>query len=193
MSSFISKHALTHPSEDTSRPRGATETASNKGLREDWPCRGAGCPSAQIRSKAAPAWHSQWGAEGGPEGGETLGREARSGTLAAGVAGHPTSSYPTVMRMGHSGTETKDIRSDVSIWTAPWAAAGEPAGGTKGLRQSARRPVSAGVDAGAGGSPAAGPGGRCHCAGARPSSVWVRRYDRAQQTVFTQYLLAESK
>lgn len=130
-------------------------------------------PPAQISSKAAPAWQSQRGGGGGPGGRRNSGKRGRvRGTLAAGATGHPTSSHPTVRTMGNSGTGSKVPRPDVSLWTAPRAAAS--ASRRDRGHKSARRPVSAGVGTGAGGGSAAGAGGQRHGAGARPSSAGVR-------------------
>lgn len=130
-------------------------------------------PPAQISSKAAPAWRSQRGGGGAPGGRRNSGKRGRvRGTLAAGATGHPTSSHPTVRTMGNSGTGSKVPRPDVSLWTAPRAAAS--ASRRDRGHKSARRPVSAGVGTGAGGGSAAGAGGQRHGAGARPSSAGVR-------------------
>lgn len=94
----------------------------------------------------------------------------------AGATGHPTSSHPTVRTMGNSGTGSKVPRPDVSLWTAPRAAAS--ASRRDRGHKSARRPVSAGVGTGAGGGSAAGAGGQRHGAGARPSSAGVRKVGR---------------
>lgn len=149
-------------------------------------------PPAQISSKAAPAWRSQRGGGGGPGGRRNSGKRGRvRGTLAAGATGHPTSSHPTVRTMGNSGTGSKVPRPDVSLWTAPRAAA--RASRRDRGHKSARRPVSAGVGTGAGGGSAAGAGGQRHGAGARPSSAGVRKVGRGSANGIRSILIGQKQ
>lgn len=150
MSSFIIIYALRaptiHPSEDKSLPSwSSSEEASTKGLPGGLPLPAGRVPLSPDQQQGGPSLTKPVGRGGRARKVEELWEEGRVwGALVAGETRHPTGSHPTVTTMGNSGAVSKDTGSDVSIWTAPGAAAGEQAGGTKGFRKSSRRRVSLG-------------------------------------------------